>query len=262
MDRPMNHDEIIELLGAFALDAVEPGEAAAVREHLATCPRCHDEVTQHQQVAGMLAVSGGEASPTVWDGIAARLAVPVPGPRVSPPIGPRSSGGSPGPTTGRGRSRLGLRIGTLVAAAAAAAIAILGVEVDHLDHRLNQLAAASAAPNLANTARTALLDPQSRRVVLRNPGPGSQVLAEVVTGSSGSAYLFNRGLPILPTARTYQLWAITGDRAVSLGVLGTNPGIVAFTFAPAAPTGAFAVTVEPPQGSVTPTLPPVATGTV
>jgi anti-sigma factor RsiW len=258
----MSHDEIIELLGAFALDAVGPGEAAAVREHLATCPRCRDEVTQHQQVAGILAASGGEASPTVWDGIAARLAVPGPGTRVPPRIAPRPTGTSPGPTNGRGRSRLGLRIGALVAAAAAAAIAVLGVEVDHLDHRLNQVAAAAAAPSLANAARTALLDPQSRRVVLRNPGPGSQVLAEVVTGSSGSAYLFNRGLPVLPVARSYQLWALTGNRAVSLGVLGTDPGIVAFTFAPAALTGAFAVTVEPPQGSITPTLPPAATGTV
>jgi hypothetical protein len=257
----MTHDEITELLGAFALDAVEPDEALAVAQHLTGCPRCREEVAQHHQVAGVLASSGGEASPAVWDGIAARLvdSRSSPGPTRLPPFTPRSIEGPGRPTIGAARSRLGRRLAALAAAAAVAAIAILGVEIGRLDHRLNQVAAATATQNLTGAARTALLDPQSRRVVLSHRSPGSPVLAEVVTLNSGAAYLFDRGLPALPAGQTYQLWNITGNRAVSLGLLGTDPGTVAFTVAPAASVGTLALTVEPAQGSVAPTLPAVAT---
>ena len=44
MDRPLSHDAVVELLGAYALDAVDPTEAAAVEAHLGTCPGCRDEI--------------------------------------------------------------------------------------------------------------------------------------------------------------------------------------------------------------------------
>jgi hypothetical protein len=140
----------------------------------------------------------------------------------------------------------------------------LGVEVGRLDHRLNQVAAATGAQNLSDAAQNALLNPQSQKILLNGPGPNAPVLAEVVAGSPNTAFLFNRGLPALPAARTYQLWLTGQGRAISMGLLGANPRTVAFalgpTLGPTVPSKGFAVTVEPVHGSVVPTLPIVASG--
>ena len=42
----LGHPEVQELLGAFALDALEPDEADAVDLHLRDCPRCRAEVAE------------------------------------------------------------------------------------------------------------------------------------------------------------------------------------------------------------------------
>src|SRR5690606_35755181 len=54
-------DEFTELLGAYALDAVEPDEREAVERHLADCPRCRSEVAEHREVAAYLAHAGTDA---------------------------------------------------------------------------------------------------------------------------------------------------------------------------------------------------------
>ena len=64
---PQTHAEIEELLGAYALDAVDPETAAVIARHLEECVRCSVEVAQHHEVAGMLANSGGAPSSAVWD---------------------------------------------------------------------------------------------------------------------------------------------------------------------------------------------------
>jgi hypothetical protein len=148
----------------------------------------------------------------------------------------------------------------VLAVAAAVAIAFLGVEVGHLNHRLDQVAAGTAAQNLSQAAQVALLDPGSRRIVLTSSGAESRVLAEVVIDDSGTAFLFNRGLPALSPVRTYQLWLTGGPRPVSVGLLGANPGTVAFAVGPDRARNAFAVSDETARGSITPTLPPVAAG--
>ena len=69
----MSHEEIEELLGAYALDAVEPNVAAIIEAHLEGCVRCAIEVAQHHEVAGLLANAGGAPPSSLWDGIAAQL---------------------------------------------------------------------------------------------------------------------------------------------------------------------------------------------
>ena len=73
MDRAMSHDEIAQLLGAFALDAVEPDEAEAIRAHLLECPRCASEVAEHWEVTGLIANVGVDAPAELWDRIAAQI---------------------------------------------------------------------------------------------------------------------------------------------------------------------------------------------
>ncbi len=58
----VDHESIAELLGAYALDALEPAEMELVEAHLQECPRCAAEVAQHHEVAGLLANSGGDGA--------------------------------------------------------------------------------------------------------------------------------------------------------------------------------------------------------
>ena len=50
----MTHDEVSELLGAFALDAVDGEEYEQIEAHLSECPRCRAEVDAHREVAAAL----------------------------------------------------------------------------------------------------------------------------------------------------------------------------------------------------------------
>ena len=61
-----SHREIQELLGVYALDAVDPDTAAMVERHLGECVRCSMEVAQHHEVAGLLANSGGASPAALW----------------------------------------------------------------------------------------------------------------------------------------------------------------------------------------------------
>jgi anti-sigma-K factor RskA len=84
----------------------------------------------------------------------------------------------------------------------------------------------------------------------------------VVVVPSGQGYLVSSKLPALSDGRTYQLWAVEGKQPISLGLLGTSPRQAAFTMAGTTPPTHLAITAEPPGGSVLPTSPIVATGTV
>src|SRR3954468_13451869 len=70
-------DEFTELLGAYALDAIDDDEREAIEAHLLTCPRCRAEVAEHREVAAFLS-KGAPAPDGVWDRIAAELSPPAP----------------------------------------------------------------------------------------------------------------------------------------------------------------------------------------
>ena len=73
MSTGMTHEEIGELLGAYALHATEPDEVAIIEAHLAECPKCRAEVAAHLEVATLLGNSGGDAPDGLWDRIADTL---------------------------------------------------------------------------------------------------------------------------------------------------------------------------------------------
>ena len=57
----MTHEESIEFLATYALDAVEGEEREAVEEHLAECPRCRAELDAFREVTTALGEFGGAA---------------------------------------------------------------------------------------------------------------------------------------------------------------------------------------------------------
>jgi len=68
-----SHEELQELLGAYALDAVDADERGRVEDHLRGCARCRAEVEQHREVAAQLAYTGADAPDGLWRRIAAQL---------------------------------------------------------------------------------------------------------------------------------------------------------------------------------------------
>ena len=275
-----DHLEIQELLGAYALDAVDPGTAELIERHLEECVRCSIEVAQHHEVAGLLANSGGTSPADLWDGIARQLDGSTPpaweglagrletgGDRAERVVGtstvvPIARAGSPRRRTGR----LGV-VAAAVAAVAAVVVAVgLGVQVHHLD---NQVSALSGRPSLTTAERVALASPTTKKVVL-NPRPGGTTgvgghggtgAVTVVLTSSGTGFVEAGGLAGLPRYRTYQLWGVIGGKTISLGLLGSDPGVVPFSAAGGAVT-VFAITDESAGGVVTSTNQPVVEGGV
>ena len=248
MERELTHAEATELLGAYALDAVEVDERDAVERHLNECPRCRAEVADHRTVASFLGSAGGRAPDGLWDRIAGSLEEAPPELNLAPvvPIKQRRS--------------VSLRVGAAAAAIAAAVIAVLGLEVVHLNNQVDNLAAPSQ-PNseLLSAASRALVDPQAKRVAMRS-NDGS-ISAEAALLPDGTGFLFANDLPALPNDRTYQLWALAGGQKISAGVLGASPQVVAFRYAPSDLSG-FAVTAEQAGGVSVSQNAPVVLGTL
>ena len=73
MTSPLSIPEIEELIGAYALDAVDPDEREAVDGHLRECPRCRTELAGHLEVAALLGNTGSPAPDGVWARIASSL---------------------------------------------------------------------------------------------------------------------------------------------------------------------------------------------
>jgi anti-sigma factor RsiW len=264
------HPDVDDILGAYALDAVDPAERALVEQRLADDPVARAEVDEMRETAAALASlpTDDEGAPAgLWGRIADAIGSPdaVTGPAsdAAAPraVAPRTAAPEPAalpanvvPFTRPTRS-FSARIVVPIAAAAALVIAVLGVQI------------ATRSPNHAGDLAAAYnhaVDGGAATVPLRAGTPTGGVTAEVALQSDGTGYLRNDRLPELPEGKTYQLWALvaggTGQQAISAGVLGRNPTATAFHVS-GAPSG-FAITVENAPGVITSKQSPVAVGEV
>lgn len=244
----LTHLEIEELLGVYALDAVSPQEADLVEVHLRDCPRCRAEVAGHREVAASLAHVGSSAPPGVWSRIAGSLEESPPQLDMARVVSMRSR---------PPRRAIPLRVAAAVAAIAAAVIAVLGVQVNHLDGRTSKFESALQRTGLDQAVQAALFDDTARRVELRSEDGATFVQA--VVRDNGDSYLVGNNLPKLPDDQTYQLWGVVNDQAVSLGVLGSQPGVSAFKVA-APGVSMLALTAETAGGVVSSSKSPVVRG--
>ena len=55
----MSCEHLRSAVGAYALGALDPDEAAAVRRHLETCPECAAEHDALAPLPGLLSLAGG-----------------------------------------------------------------------------------------------------------------------------------------------------------------------------------------------------------
>ena len=67
------HTAIEELLGVYALDAVDEDERRLVEQHLADCSQCLAEVEEHRRVAALLAGEAVQPPSRVWNRIISEI---------------------------------------------------------------------------------------------------------------------------------------------------------------------------------------------
>ena len=270
MSTSFTHNDIQELLGAFALDAVDGDERDVVEAHLAGCPRCRAEVEGHRETAALLAHGGDRAPEGVWDRITEALdeAPPVLDlARIAPwaeAASPRQGRrGRSSPSTGRGhgaeRRSVPLRVAAATLAVAAALTLFVGVGSGRRDNRVGRIDKTLSAleqGGVAGAASAALPDPNAEQVKLVSTD--GKTWARVVRLDNGTGYLMPERLGALPAGRVYQLWAVRSDAKISLGVLGQKPEVSAFRMA--GPVLAYAVTEEAAGGVAASQNQPVMVG--
>ncbi len=254
------HDELAELLGAYALDAVDEDERLAVEEHLNSCPRCAAEVADHREVAAMLAFSGAPAPEGVWSKIVDSLEEAPPAlnlPDIRAPVSPTRDDTD---ELAERRARRSLRPVVLGAAAAAALVIglVAGTLIstgDTSSSDQDELASAS----IDAVARRVFNDPTATTVMLSSPDD-DDISATAAVEADGSGYLLGTSLPALDARETYQLWGVREGTVVSLGVMGHSPDVVAFHLDPS--TEALAVTIETAGGVPVSSNPAILVGTI
>ncbi len=293
MAHELTHSEASELLGVYALDALDADERVAVERHLAGCGLCRAEVAEHIEVAGLLSsgrrqrahggvgphlrAAGRRPAAPRPDRPATAVAAPTPiGTLAAEPPRPdrgRTAGSGPFVASGRsggsgrsgagrrsgGRGR-GVRIGALVAAASVAAsvIGVLGLRVVEDGRRIDQIASGAHGDKLERAIDAAIADPEAVKVEMRSPDGALFVDAWVLP--DGRGYLARDNLPDLSPDRNYQMWAVVGENKISVGLLGSEPEPAAFVASGA--ITALAITEEDAGGVVLSLQQPVVVGAV
>lgn len=246
------HDEVRDLLGAYALDAVDDVERRAVERLLAEDPGARAEVAGMRAAAAELGASGATAPPArLRESVLAQVAVTpqqrrVPEGRTARPAAPTTAA-TPSPDGGRTARVHPLRRLTAVAAAAAlVAVAVpSGIAWQQHDRAVQAEARAAEVADL-------LADPGTQ--LLRGSATdGGDVVA--VLGEDSAAILA-RDLPDVGD-RVYQLWAMRDGVPVSAGVLDVRDGSVEALAEGYRAGDGLALSVEPAGGSEQPTTDPV-----
>jgi hypothetical protein len=277
-----------ELLGAFALNAIDDDERAQVDAYLERSPRAAAEVSEHLYVAAALAGSVSEIPAPSFDRISAaidalelaaqRTTKPVIAPTTSPSIAPltaadtSSTAGATGTVIPMRRRR---PVATwFTAVAAAAAIGALGFQNLQIGRDLktskvdlaaetkaktdlsSKLAASQAEASNALSVQRVMTSPGARIAPLTR---GSQPIGRVLLDSNGRGFLELNAGETLAAGQAYQLWGVQDKKVISLGVM--KSGLNAMPLSAAGEWSQFVLTVESLPGVVSSDGPAVAEGT-
>lgn len=230
------------LLGAYALEALDFEERAAVEGHLADCESCRRALEKFQAVATMLMLAPEPAAPSPR--VRARLLSKIDASRRPRPF---SFGRELWP-------RLGL------AAGLAALLLINLALVGQVRALREEQARIGADLQVDQTALALASYPTTQVVLLDGEAVGGTLLFEP---ERRFAVLHMWGLDPLEARQSYQAWLVREDGSrVSAGLFAADPNSI-FTSAvltSPAPVGQFSslgVTIEPAGGSAEPTGPRV-----
>jgi len=271
--RTLTCAEVRDLAPLFVLEALEPDEMAAVREHIAGCPDAHLELLELGEAGTALLETVAPAEPPArlkasllaaasadlaegrhpsTSGAAAPVAAPM-SPAVAADTPPNVV------DLGAARSRRGSRLGWLVAVAAVIAVLVIGASNLALRRDLD---AAQAYQDGVNQALDLAAKPGSTTALLSSQD--GTVSGFAVVGADGTVRMTMKGLAPTTGSQVYTTWAIVGDEApIALGdfTVGADGVATASATSPAtAPGATLALTLEPNAGNTAPQGPVVAAG--
>ena len=262
-------------LAAYALDAVDAEQRAAIERALAESPELRDEADSYAETATQLADLAEPIAPppdlrtrlmsqldTTQQVAPDATAAPAPAPAPAVPAPPDSTDEpmtgvdpvatpepSPGPAETAARRRWFQRPGAIIGAAAAAVLLIVGAVIGVGWPGPNgwgaqlEMAAIAAAPDAESSTHEVA-------------GGGEVTL--VFSAEQGRSVVVADGLPVLGSDQTYELWYIDAAGADAAGTFDTTGGetwrILDGAFSPGLSVG---ITVEPAGGSPQPTTEPI-----
>lgn len=222
----MESEEIHDLTAAYALDALDEGDARAYEEHLRDCPRCRDELRELSEVASALAYAAPAPSPP--PALRARILDEV-----------RRNGSNVVPLRAR-RAFLA----TAGVAAVAVCVAIgLGFWAFSLQDSLNEERDANQSQQ---TAIELIADPASTRTPLSG-GNGT-----LVVGRDRSGVLILSGVGAAPEDRDYEAWVAEEAAPEPAGLFDAGAENIVLLERPVPPGATVMVTLEKEGGVDTP----------
>jgi len=262
--------EALELLPLLAIDALDVDERDVLEDHLTGCRPCRTEAATYAETAAMMALALPQVDPS--PGLKHQLLAAARQPY--PIILDRGGANGIKPRLGR-RWPIDIRDTFTGLVAAVALVLAIGSLLWALDLKSQLDAQSSQITTLTERAQNyqrvasvlQAADTQTRLLSGTNSAP--EAIGRVyVDPDSGGGMLMVRGLPPLPTGRSYQLWVVGADgQRESAGVLTwTDRQGNGYTLIQCpeklARWQSFGVTQEPAGGSNGPTGPRVLGGPI
>ena len=248
------------LTGAYAVNALDPGERAEFEAHLADCPECSAEVGGLLATAARLAAAEAVEPPArLKAAVMAQIATTRQLPPLETPRADSAPDSAPEPAEGGvviPMRRPGWSWGQKALASAAAVLAVVSIGLSAL---LAQSSSTRQQLDAQQQTITRVLTASDART-LAGPVEGGGRGAVVVSPSLGTTVFVASQLPAAPSGHTYELWYLGSDgNAVPAGTFVPGADGHATTVLTGAPGQAAAVgmTVEPAGGSPQPTTAPI-----
>lgn len=235
----ISHDELLDNVAAYVLGTLPPDEAAAVAEHLKTCPECREEYRLLRPAVTAVAYSS-EACADAASGAA--VASPLLKARIMRRV--RAEAAAP-------RMRRASVLPAYLFAAACLAFAIVTTLFNvSLKDRLTRDEALTAQQQQTIAD---FMAPDAQR----HPFKQGEVLMH-----GQRLYIAMHAMPMPPKGKVYQAWTLAKGAtrvAPSKTFMPSSTGMTVVRLPEAATTlAAVAVSIEPEGGSAQPTTKPIA----
>lgn len=249
------HEQFAEDLALYALGILKGNDLVDLEKHLADCPACRNELAALRGDMALMALSAGGPVPPKRSEQRLMDAIH----REPRAIKARKAG----------RSWWGA-LGWVTAMVMAAAAFWFWRQSDSMALRIakvqNELNSKTIELQKANEIVATLTTPDAQIVNVAAPNTQPQPQGKAIYVRDRSSLVFiASNLPTPPPQKAYELWLIpTQGAPIPAGVFKPNAHGNATVVNPPLPPNvqakAFAVTVEPEAGSITPTMPILLVG--